>query len=259
MKNNLIYAYCITKNPARFSMKGIDNQKIHKIAYQNLVAIVNYVKYEDFNKKALIANLKNPKWAEGKIRAHAEVTQKVMEKQTVLPLKFGTIFKNDEGVRKSLKANKTKFLHLLNKFEGKEEWGVKIYAGNQKFGQYLKKTDKELKKIQGQAQRSSGGWAYLLEKKGKKELGEKVAETAKKCVAGIFEVLSQESKASRLNKNLSPKLSGKATEMILNSVFLVDKRHFNKFRQSLNKMLEKYKHFGLEVELSGPWPAYNFL
>lgn len=260
MKDFLVYIYCLAKKPiARFNIRGLGNKKVYQISYQDLTAVVSEVKKEEFNKKALLKNLKKPKWAEEKIRTHAEVIQEVMEKQTVLPLKFGTIFKNDEGVKKCLKANKAKFRSLLNRFEDKEEWGVKIYADRKKLAQVLGEKDREIKKLKKQVATVSPGHAYLWEKKRKEELEEKTAETVNKCVSEIFETLGRESLASRLNKNLPSKLSGKKKDMILNSVFLVDKGHFDNFSKSLNRLLKKYQQFALEGELSGPWPVYSFL
>lgn len=256
----LIYTYCLTRKAIpRFSLSGIDKQKIYQLSWQDLTAIVSKVKYKDFKQKALIKNLKRPKWAEAKIRTHAAVVQKVMEKQTVLPLKFGTIFKNDTGVKKMLRASQAKFTALLNKFKDKQEWGVKIYADSQKLRQFLKKTDEDFNKIKRRAEQASSGQNYLLEKKAAEELEEKVAETINHCVNKIYSSLGLKSLQSRLSKNLPFNATGKNKDMILNSVFLVDKGHFNKFNQSLNKMLTQYKQFNLEAELSGPWPVYSFL
>lgn len=260
MRDFLVYTYCLIKNPIpRLRLRGIDNKKVYQIAYQDLVAIVSQVKRAQFNRKALLKNLKKPKWAEEKIRNHAKVTQKVMEKQTVLPFKFGTIFKNDQGVKKMLRGNQAKFLFLLNKFRDKEEWGVKVYSERKKLTQVLGEKDREMKRLRKEISNAPPGRAYLLEKKYKDKLEGKTTKMINKSATEIFKSLKQVSKNSCLNKNLPSSLSGKDKEMILNSVFLVDKADFNKFSRALNRLLKRYQKFALEGKLSGPWPVYSFL
>lgn len=158
-----------------------------------------------------------------------------------------------------LRANKMKFLRLLNKFKDKEEWGVKIYSDRKKLAQVLERKDREIKKLKKQIASASAGHAYLLKKKRQEKLEEKVVETVNQCISEIFRNLGKMSEASHLNKNLPPSLSGKEKEMILNSVYLVNKTNFNQFSKLLNRMLKKYQEFGLEGEFSGPWPVYSFL
>lgn len=259
-KEQLLYAYCITNSSnKRVDMKGIDNKTVFVLPYQKVAAIVSKVDFKDFNKKTLIANLKKTKWAEEKVRRHAEVTQKIMEKQTVLPLKFGTIFKDETGIKRMLRASQAKFFKLLTKFKDKAEWGVKIYADSKKFKRYIEKNDAEIKQIQKKAKTSSMGRRYLLGKKLQEKLEQKASEAVNQSATEIFATLSSESEDSRLNKNLPPSLSGKDKDMILNSVFLIEQGSLAKLKGSLNKLLKKYNRFELQGELSGPWPAYNFL
>jgi hypothetical protein len=57
----------------------------------------------------------------------------------------------------------------------------------------------------------------------------------------------------------APELSGHAGEMILNGVYLVDDGDAEEFRRTVDELAEEYRDRGASVELTGPWPPYNFV
>jgi Gas vesicle synthesis protein GvpL/GvpF len=47
--------------------------------------------------------------------------------------------------------------------------------------------------------------------------------------------------------------------MVLNGVYLVENEHRDEFLSLVNALQEKHEADGLELEATGPWPAYNFV
>jgi hypothetical protein len=54
-------------------------------------------------------------------------------------------------------------------------------------------------------------------------------------------------------------LSGRTEEMLLNGVYLVDDEDLPRFLALVDALAHEHEHRGLEVEPTGPWPAYNFV
>lgn len=47
--------------------------------------------------------------------------------------------------------------------------------------------------------------------------------------------------------------------MLLNGAYLVERERVTDLRQALDEMREQWEGAGIEFELTGPWPAYNFV
>lgn len=255
----LVYIYCITKNALTGNVRGINGQRIYGISGLGLSAIVSRVPRKEFGKKQLVKNLKDPSWTEKMLRKHADATGKVMRKQTLLPLKFGTIFKSEQTAKAMLAANRQQFLTLLDRLRGKQEWGVKIYADLDKLENFIQKTNREIKRLKKKAQEATPGRSYLLQKKLEENLKKEIEQEALSLAQKIFDTLTKQSQESRLNELIARNLMGKDEEMILNSAHLVERKNFEQFKKSLNVTLKESKGLGLSGELSGPWPPYSFV
>jgi hypothetical protein len=47
--------------------------------------------------------------------------------------------------------------------------------------------------------------------------------------------------------------------MLLNGVYLVDDEDEDRFRRVVDELSEEYSRVSVTVELTGPWPPYNFV
>ena len=56
-----------------------------------------------------------------------------------------------------------------------------------------------------------------------------------------------------------PAASGHPGEMILNGVYLVEADALEAFRTEVAELSEAFAPSGIELEMTGPWPAYNFV
>jgi hypothetical protein len=54
-------------------------------------------------------------------------------------------------------------------------------------------------------------------------------------------------------------VSGRGAEMVLNGVYLVGDNAQDAFDQAIRGLQSEFASAGLELEPSGPWPAYNFV
>jgi hypothetical protein len=178
---------------------------------------------------------------------------------TVVPFRFGTILKDEKAVLKMLKDDGERFKALLSKFTGKEEWGIKVYADNKEFKNYLMESEPKLRELAEKKKKQSRGIAYLLGKKMEEDLEDKVAAQLNNIAEVIFRKAEKYAFEAKLTKTLPRKLTGKEKNMVLNSAYLVGKKGVSNFQGQIKRLREKYERAGLDFEISGPWPAYSFI
>lgn len=111
------YIYCIIElnKPQSFGPLGIGGRgdELHTIYFQNIAAVVSnspIIKYSISRENML---------------AHEKAIEEVMKKHTVLPVRFATIAKDEEKVKKILEKEYDRFIDLLENMKGKKELGLK--------------------------------------------------------------------------------------------------------------------------------------
>lgn len=248
-----IRVYCSTP----IKTKGVEQKDVYTVSHKDIEAVISDVELHDFEAESIKEKLKDLEWAEPQVRAHAAVLEECMQTSSVIPWKFGTVFKTRDGLQKFLRENWKKLKDMLMKFSNRQEWGVKIYTDAEVFRQEIRKTDDEVKKLEREIASKSKGAGFFLGKKLGNILTSKTAEKINQATAEIFETLGQQAQEKAENRLLGRQLTGKETDMILNAVFLVKKDRINDFMEALKKLNEKFKYY--EYDLTGPWPPYNFV
>ncbi len=56
-----------------------------------------------------------------------------------------------------------------------------------------------------------------------------------------------------------PEVSGHPGQMLLNGVYLVEDDQRSTFLTLVDELKAQYRSDGLELQATGPWPAYNFV
>lgn len=237
--------------------KGVEQKDVYMIPHKDIEAMISDVELRDFEAESIKEKLKDLKWAEPQVRAHAAVLEECMQTSSVIPWKFGTVFKTRDGLREFLKENWKKLKDVLMKFSNRQEWGVKIYTDVEVFRQEIRKTDDEIKKLEREILSKSKGASFFLGKKLGNILTSKTEEKINQATAEIFETLGQLAEEKVENRLLGRQLTGKETDMILNAVFSVRKDQIDDFMQAFKKLKKEFK--GSEFSLIGPWPPYNFV
>ncbi|MBI4823586.1 MAG: GvpL/GvpF family gas vesicle protein [Nitrospirae bacterium] len=253
MSSELIYLYCLTgKIPENKVIAGIDGN-VRFIPNKGIHAVVSRVKEGAFTKN-LKENLSDMRWVESKVLAHAQVVAKMSEHATIIPFKFATVFRTSRSLRAMLDAHRDELNDLLNRLEGKEEWGLKVYCGAERLSTACR--DKQIRKIDREISSVSAGKAYLLRKKKQKVIEDIATEKISEWSGECLETLSQWSAETRINRLIPKEMTGRNEEMILNFAFLVDKSRLSGFINGVDLLKDKLPL--LDLDCTGPWPPYNF-
>jgi type I site-specific restriction endonuclease len=262
-----LYAYgLIGRNPEPLAILGMDKKSpVYAVEGKESCVMVSEIDVDSFQEqvKQLVSELTGSggavqSRAEEMLQAHEDVVDTLMKSTTVVPFQFGTILKDEQAVLTLLNEHEEKFKKLLAKFVGRAEWGMKVYADQQEFIKYFAQFEQELNNLAEKQEGLSRGVAYLLGRKREETVKDNALTRLAEISEAIFHKLGKTAYEGKLNKTLPQKLTGKKKEMILNTVYLVEREKVATFCKQGKRLMEHYRVMGLELEFSGPWPPYSF-
>jgi Gas vesicle synthesis protein GvpL/GvpF len=253
-----LYLYGIVRANVRITgdLPGVDSRnKAFLLEGNELAAIVSSVPLEEFGEEPLRENLNEVAWLEEKARAHEGVLEALLESTTVVPTRLCTIFSDEKQVREMMSRERAALLEALERLEGKAEWGVKAFAGPGA----LERAALERAEEGADDEPVSPGAAYMDRRRREARARENAEEIADGWAQAIHERLARCAAEALLNPLQRREVSGRDGDMLLNGVYLVEDEEVERFRELASELGEEYRARGVAVELTGPWPAYNFV
>jgi hypothetical protein len=234
----MIYLYGISVKAPKAKITGsIDGSSaVERLEDSGLVAWFSRVSADEFGDK-LAANMENLEWLAGASVRHQRVVSQIAEAVTILPARFGTVFRSEKSLTEHLRAEKNKLAETLKRIEGTEEWGIKLFLNPQPAASPID---------------VASGRDYLRAKasmvqvKKSKQLDPDVVEFARE-LQSIAADSAPAGKVSSGQNNLEWQAS-----------FLVRKKD----RPEWDKMLKRYATRWAdrrEIQCTGPWPPYSFV
>jgi hypothetical protein len=231
------YAYCIGEKQAFPELarhrKPVPLESVHGVSG-------NQVFLYPASDLAVIVSEHNPTEALNQKSGvdHARVIADCFKHSTVLPFRFGTIFNDDESLRKSIRSNQRQFLGNIDKLRGKTEMHLKILVDDccgREFAQVS--TDKV-------------GRGYLTNLR---ETATRQRERQTRARAVSFQM-------HRLFAPLDEEVSCRLTEtgkMVLDIAHLIDRKHVERYQNKFTTTCVMMRD--CQMQLSGPWPPYHFV
>lgn len=232
------YAYCIGEKQAFPELarhrKPVPMESVHGVSG-------NQVFLYPASDLAVIVSEHNPAEALSQKSGvdHARVIAECFQHSTVLPFRFGTVFSDDDSLRKSVRSNQRQFLSNIDKLRGKTEMHLKIFVDDC--------CGKEMARA---ASPEAVGREYLSNLR---ETASRQRERQTRARAVSFQM-------HRLFMPLDEEVSCRLTEsgkMVLDIAHLIERKHIeryqNKFASTIAMMRECH------LQLSGPWPPYHFV
>lgn len=263
--SKVLYVYCVGEEDALAPLFAgdlpaaiEDTAGLESIAGGGgLSAIVSAVSPDDYGEASLEARLADPTWTATRAMRHEGVVEFFAARASVVPLRFGTIYLRREGVEAMLKERHDELQSILARLSGREEWGVNVYCDRAKLKEKITSVSPRLREMAGQAAAAPPGQSYLLLKKVEAMRADETRDGMKRTATEIERALDAVSEGSaRLRV-----LKGEATdhgETAAKFAFLVARQDFEKFRAEAERLADAHAALGFRLELTGPWPAYNF-
>jgi hypothetical protein len=243
-----VYAVCRPFGaPLQSQLTGVAGDPPRLLHHHGLVAVVSHVPERDFAEAALRAHLEDLDWLAATARAHQGVIDALTVVTTPLPLRLATVFRDDSAVRVMIEAREVDFRRILDRLQGRVEWGVKVY---------VEAEPDDTGAADRPAEQATSGRDYLRQRRASLQAREDLRRQAEEFATRLHRKLSVFAEDSRLHVPQDPALSGAAGRNVLNAAYLVPRRQSEEFVEIVDRTKDEAS--GMRIELTGPWAAYSF-
>jgi hypothetical protein len=258
MDERLIYVYCTSCFPPE-SNPVFSDENLEIFTFGNLHAVARYVSPDDFSEENLKKNFGDLGWIEEQTREHIRIINLSMQWGTVVPFKFGTVFKTEDSLEKFFDDYRQALSENLETLKGKEEWALKIYCNNSLLQAHINQNCEAVKALQHDIAESKPGRAFIL----KRKLAELIEDETHKQLSNYgqlyFEQVEKLSSQTRTNPLLPKEVTERTEDMILNIACLVEKSQVDVLLRKTEVLQEEFRNAGLMPEVTGPWPPFSFI
>jgi hypothetical protein len=169
---------------------------------------------------------------------HARVISDCFKLSTVLPFRFGTVFADDDSLRKSIRSNQRQFLANIDRLRGKAEMHLKVVLDDCGREQYrpvsMERVGKEY-------------LSNLRENATRQRERQTKARAVSVQMHRMFSPIDEEISCRRME-------SGK---MLLDIAHLIENKCIERYQNKYSSATQQLKD--CQMQLSGPWPPYHFV
>nr|WP_202446938.1 GvpL/GvpF family gas vesicle protein [Streptomyces sp. SID5468] len=252
----MLYAYGAVRagaEPPAPGLRGVAGRPVRLVCHEELAALVSPVPAEEFEESALRSRLEDLGWLEETARAHQRVVDAAAFPGPVLPLRLATVYRDEEGVRRMLAADRERFAESLDRVEGRVEWGVKAYATVPPEQPAARPAEPAAPVPAG----PGAGREYLRRRSQARRVREDGMGRAHEVARQVHEALHGYAEASRLHRPQDARLSGERDPNVLNASYLVPSAEASGFAARVRALDASTD--AARLELTGPWAPYSFV
>ena len=142
------YVYCVIRSeqPLSFGPLGLGPEpaEVHTIHFRDIAAVVS-------NTPIVIQDPTREN-----VLAHQRVNETVMQKHTVIPMSFGTVFKTDDDIMELLRSAYDAFSDVLNKMQEKFEFGLKVLWDRDQIIREIEDEDEDIRRLKSEISSQKG-------------------------------------------------------------------------------------------------------
>jgi Gas vesicle synthesis protein GvpL/GvpF len=247
-EGELLWAYCV------LSADAPSPDDVERLEAGGLAALVNRVPRAEFGEEPLRRNLNDLGWLERVARSHETVLEQALARATIVPLRLCTLYETEDSVREMLAREGESLRGALELLDGRQEWGVKVLLDPDSLA-----AEARARTGEPDTEGVGGGGAYMLRRRHEREARE-MAETLARAVAQEVHTRFEERTLDSVTRpSQNRELSGHEGEMILNASYFVEGARVDELRELAHELEADHAALGARVELTGPWPPYNFV
>ena len=237
-----LYAIIASAEPQHFKARGIGERGdvVHTIKYRRLAVVVSdspNIEYENSRRNMM---------------AHTLVLEEVMERFSVLPVRFGTIAPDAEMVKTGLLVPRYQELsELLEQMRDRVELGLKAFwHEGTAFDEVVREND-AIRRMRDALNGRSLEETYYERIRLGEEVGKALVQKRMRDEETILDRIRPLVHKTRTNKIISDR-------MVLNAAFLVDRQNGPQVDDAVRKLDEELND-RLMLKYVGPVPPYNFV
>ena len=264
MSSLAYYVYCIAESAAAAELPVDslpvaieDDAKLEWISVNQLAALTSQVQRATYSEENLAEHLTDATWTAIRAMRHETVVEYVAKRATVIPLRFGTIYLERSGVEQMLTDKTTELESIIEQLRGREEWGVNVFVDRAVLLSSITSVSPVLRDLVQRAEQAPPGQSYLMQKK-IETLKVDEARTAVNRIVDQIEARLKESSADARRLRILKVETTEHGELKAKFAFLISRTAFDEFRDAAERLAQEHQAAGVRLELTGPWPVYNF-
>ena len=258
------YVYCIAQSataaelpPESLPSAIEDDSKLEWVVTGELAALSSQVPLTSYNEDSLAEHLSDASWTAARAMRHETIAEYVAKRAAIVPLRFGTIYLERAGIERMLSEKGKELREILERLRGREEWGVNVFCDQSVLMSSITSVSPVLRELSERAAQASPGQSYLMQKKIDALKVDESRAALNRIIEGIEETLSEHSDAAKRLRVLKVEATEHG-ELKAKFAFLIKKSVFENFRDAGERLAQEHQGAGVRLELTGPWPAYNF-
>jgi hypothetical protein len=201
-----------------------------------------------YGEESVQRGLQDLKWLSRCAVGHEAVVEHWLRAPAVVPMKLFTIFENDFRAVTEIGRRRRDIERSMARVAGRREWGVRIrVAPGSRAGRT--RTLRPSRRVSGAS--------YLAAKRQMHSAAREQLARSRTQMNDAFDTLAGVSDDAQRH----PPAAGGAdtTRLALDAAFLVKIRTAARFRATVRRLARQLRSEGYGVELTGPWPPYNFI
>jgi hypothetical protein len=244
--STVLHTYCAVPLAIELpSEAGIDGSPLSTVAVGRAAVVISQLSSERYGAEAWRDHSSDAAWLTRVVAQHHGVLQAALAETDVLPLRLPGIYRDLAALRRVLCEQEDALVQALSRIRGQIEMGAKVYlraASGSRPG--------------GPADESGRG--YLTRRLSEAQEREEGRRRQQLVVADAHDALSREATRAIVNAPQDAALSGRREPMLLNAAYLIPRNAQQEFLTRSEDLQEGLSSEGLVLEITGPWPAYNF-
>lgn len=258
--DTLVYMYGIVAasapDPAG-ELRGLEGEAVELFRVGDLAAIVSEVPAEAYSDDSLNSRFDDLAWIGERGVAHEGVLDWFAERTATIPLSLFSLHASLERLQSRIAAESFDFLQILERLEGKKEWGIKLWRRETEARDGIDRLSPSLQELAAQIEAAPEGKRFLLERKRETMRAEEVRAASKRIAHELFSALRQNADAgAAVQLPATPPSVDRVP--LLQAAFLVADSSFEAFQRVVTEEAGRLAGSGFELEFTGPWPPYHF-
>ena len=264
MTDPAFYVYCIAESaiasklpPESLPSAIEEDSKLEWVVTGELAALSSQVPLASYNEESLAEHLSDASWTAARAMRHETIAEYVAKRAAIVPLRFGTIYLERAGIERMLSEKGTELREILERLRGCEEWGVNVFCDQSVLMSSITSVSPVLRELSERAAQASPGQSYLMQKKIDALKVDESRAALNRIIEEIEKTLSEQSDDAKRLRVLKVEATEHG-ELKAKFAFLIKRSVFENFRDAAEHLAQEHQAAGVRLELTGPWPAYNF-
>jgi hypothetical protein len=264
MSDLAFYVYCIAESAAAAQLPPPslpaaieEDSKLEWVVSNELAALSSPVPLASYSEESLAEHLSDASWTAMRAMRHETVVEYVARRVSVVPLRFGTIYLERAGVERMLEEKRRELAQIIERLRGREEWGVNVYCDQSMLMSSITSVSPVLRELTERAAQASPGQSYLMQKKIDTLRVDEARAALNRIIEEIEQTLREQSEDAKRLRVLKVEATEHG-ELKAKFAFLIERADFEAFSGVAELLAREHQAAGVRLELTGPWPAYNF-